>query len=87
MQGSSQVRDLARLKTWNIDRIIVFRAQFRKNSHIKDIRVIDMLVVQVRSVSLSLSPLTQARPAGTAGPEGGGRALEADHPHHGQVVP
>ena len=30
----------------------MFRAQFRKNANVRDIRVIDMLVVQVRLVSL-----------------------------------
>ena len=38
--------------------MIVFRAQFRKHAKVRDIRVIDMLVVQVRSPLYLLSSLT-----------------------------
>ena len=38
--------------------MIVFRAQFRKHAKVRDIRVIDMLVVQVRSPLSLLSSLT-----------------------------
>ena len=37
--------------------MIVFRAQFRKHAKVRDIRVIDMLVVQVRSPFSLLSSL------------------------------
>ena len=44
-------------ETWKL--AIVFRAQFRKNAGVRDIRVIDMLVVQVRSLFCPiLLPLT-----------------------------
>ena len=87
MQGCSQVRDFS-WKLTNLENLkyfIVFRAQFRKNAGVRDIRVIDMLVVQVRPASLPLS--NSLCIAGSARPEGGGGALEADHSHHGQVVP
>ena len=40
--------------------MIVFRAQFRKHAKVRDIRVIDMLVVQVRSPLSLLSSLTRS---------------------------
>ena len=40
--------------------MIVFRAQFRKHAKVRDIRVIDMLVVQVSSPLSLLSSLTRS---------------------------
>ena len=40
--------------------MIVFRAQFRKHAKVRDIRVIDMLVVQVRAPFSLLSSLTRS---------------------------
>ena len=74
-------------KSGKLKYFIVSRAQFRKNAGVRDIRVIDMLVVQVRPATLPLGFSNSLCIAGSARPEGGGGALEADHSHHGQVVP
>ena len=66
---------------------ICARAEFRKNAGVRDIRVMDMMVIKVRLLKIIICEQKSIiYLSGSTRLEGGRGTLEAEQSYHGKVV-